>query len=453
MQSINYSLSLVLAWLLLSERRIPIGVRVLLVFSVTVLIYMGDVARSYTLAAVLLVAAARCLLSRRRHWLAMALLCLAVNTHFLAIPVVASIFIFLYWLRPETPAISVKAAAFSRFQQRQFWISTAMLGVALALCYATLRPAPDISVPHYTFSKATRLDYLISGIGSVWRYFSPNVPESATAFHFRSVGVGTGATPLDTAITLALWLLALALLPTRRSRSFMIAVSLLWTLAVWNTVHLPSQFHATFLFVGYAIALMISEPEGRDRPWLPVHYAEPLLLVLLGLQVSTSIVDSAYELRYDFSGAKATAEFLLHSGLTQRPLVVEPDAAAPALLAYTGVPSAYYPDCQCRGPFVVFRRGRVFGRQITAPELEAQRRQFHAEPILIANPELTEADRKKLGLHLIYQSPHGWFWDHEDFSVYDTSAPIGQTAATENGGTTEAQRRPSATVHAVEKSL
>ena len=66
-----------------------------------VFFYTGVFARSYMLAAVLLVGAARCLLAGRpRHWLAMGLLALAINAHFFAIPVAAGIFVWFYWLAP-----------------------------------------------------------------------------------------------------------------------------------------------------------------------------------------------------------------------------------------------------------------------------------------------------------------------------------------------------------------
>src|SRR6476660_3655668 len=50
MQYINYGLALVMAWLVLSCRSLPIVIRVLLVFGVSVFFAMGVVARSYMLA-------------------------------------------------------------------------------------------------------------------------------------------------------------------------------------------------------------------------------------------------------------------------------------------------------------------------------------------------------------------------------------------------------------------
>jgi hypothetical protein len=87
MQCVNFLLAILMAWLILSARNVPMVVRVLLVFGVSVFFTTGVVARDYMLAGMLLVAAARCLLAKpRRHWLGMLLLGLAMNSHFLAIP-------------------------------------------------------------------------------------------------------------------------------------------------------------------------------------------------------------------------------------------------------------------------------------------------------------------------------------------------------------------------------
>ena len=59
MQALNYVLSLAVAWMVLTERRLPLAMRVMAVFGVFVFFHMGLMARNYMLAAVLLVGAAR----------------------------------------------------------------------------------------------------------------------------------------------------------------------------------------------------------------------------------------------------------------------------------------------------------------------------------------------------------------------------------------------------------
>jgi hypothetical protein len=417
MQGINYVLSLGMAWLVLSERRLPLVMRVSIVFSVSIFFYMGVLARSYMLAGVLLIAAARCLLAgRRRHWLAMTLLALAINSHFLAIPVVAGIFVWLYWLAP----IASWSAAVGKLKERRFWISAAILGAALAACYFTLRPAQDIYTPQYDGAGPLTPGYLVAGIGRISPYFAPSALGAFVASAQQLLAPWMHLSSVVASLTIGLWLFGVLALSARRSRWFMISVSLLWTAAVWATVHVPMPLHATLLFVGYVIALMMNQPDGRDRPWLRPQLAQLVLVILLGVQTLACVQTIVEECLYPFSGAKATAEWLARTRLTRRPLVVNPDISAPAILAYTSIESAYFPTCRCRGSFVIFRRGRDLSAEVTLQELQALHRQFGAAPIVISYWKLGEDGLQRLGLHLVYVSPNGWFWRNENLFVYDS---------------------------------
>jgi len=417
MQGINYVLSLGIAWLVLSERRLPLVMRVSIVFSVSVLFYMGVVARSYMLAGVLLIAAARCLLAeRRRNWLAITLLALAINAHFLAIPVVVGIFVWLYWLAP-TASWSV---AVGKLKERSFWISAAILGVAFAACYFTLRPAPDIYTPQYDVIGPLTPGYLVAGIGRISPYFEPSAFSGFVASAQQVLTPWMHPSLMVALLTIGLWLLGVSALSARRSRWFMISVSLLWTAAVCATVHLPMPLHATLLFVGYVIALMMNQPDGRDRPWLRPQLSQLVLVILLSMQMLACVQAIVEECLYPFSGAKPTAEWLERTGLTKRPLVINPDLAAPAILAYTGIESAYFPTCRCQGSFVAFRRGRDLSAEVTLNELQALHREFGAAPVVISYWKLGQDSLQRLGLRLVYVSPNGWFWRNENLFVYDS---------------------------------
>jgi hypothetical protein len=342
MQVLNYVLSLAMAWLVLSERRLPLAMRVMSVFSVPLFFYMGVVARSYMLAAVLLVGAARCLLAGRpRHWPAMVLLALAVNAHVFAIPVAAGIFVWFYWLAPE-PSLKVAAG---RLRECRFWKSAAILGAALLVCYFTVRPAPDMRVPQYERAGLGTAGYLVLGIGRVWNYFLP-FPLGVLSVPYRElIAPWEHPSLLAAALTIALWLLAVSVLAARRSRWFVLSVPVMWMVGVWATVHIPGPFHSSFLFVDYVIALLANMPREGERPWLPSRYARPLLFLLLAMQIPISMHYSVEECLFPFSGAKATAEWLKNSGLLSRPLVIEPDTAAPAIIAFTGVESVGLLSC------------------------------------------------------------------------------------------------------------
>jgi hypothetical protein len=109
-------------------------------------------------------------------------------------------------------------------------------------------------------------------------------------------------------------------------------------------------------------------------------------------------------------------------------LVIEPDTAAPAIIAFTGVQSAYFPACRCRGSFVVFRRGREEYRQVTVVELRDLRQQSAASPIVVSHQHLPGESLKQMGIQLLYTSPHGMFWPFEDLFVYgESSSSLGRS--------------------------
>jgi hypothetical protein len=235
-------------------------------------------------------------------------------------------------------------------------------------------------------------------------------------------------------LSVALWLLIVSSLATRRSRWFFVSTSLAWMAAVWATVHAPSPHHTSILFVVLLIALMLNVPGKGERPWLPFRYAQPVLVVLLAMQMAMSIEYSVLAWFHPFSGAEATAEWLEHAGLTERPLVVEPDYAASVVLARTGVRSAYFPTCRCQGQFVVFRQGRDDTRQVTVEEIEAIKRESGMTPVVLSHWQLSVDNLRQMGLRPLYRSPHGFFWPYEDLYVYgDKSLPKAASSAALTG--------------------
>jgi hypothetical protein len=426
MHVLNYALSVTMAWLVLRECRLPLATRVLSIFGVFVFFHMGVPARSYMLAAVLLVGAARCLLADRpRHWLAMVLLALAINTHFLAIPAAVGIFVWLYWLDP----VPSGRVAIERLRDRRFWISAAILGAALAVCYLTLRPAPDGATPDYDIAGASWLDYLMIGTGRLWSYSVPFIPEMLRGSLREKLIPELHPSAMAAALSVGLWLLVVASLGTRRGRWFFASTSLLWMAAMLATVHTPSPHHVSTLFVILMVALMLNSQAEGGRPWLPFRYAQPVLVLLLAMQMVMSLECSVLECDQPFSSAEATADWLEHSGLAQRPLVVEPDYAASVLLARTGARSAYFPACHCQGQFVVFRKGRDETRRVTVEEIEVIERSSGEVPVILSHWTLSDDNLQRMGLRLVYTSPHGVFWPYEDLYAY-SDASCANTEAT-----------------------
>lgn len=415
MQCIHYAIAIGTAWLVLTDRKLPMVMRVLLVFGISFFFSMGVLARSYMLAGLLLIGAARCLQAERpRHWLGLGLLALAINTHFFAIPVAISIFVWCY----RFSSLSA-AGALAMCRERRFWISVCILISALAICFFTVRPAPDVSTPNYELAGANYVDYLVLGVGKVWSYFVPFNLDPLSASSPNLAVPLTPAAAVNACLTISLWLLALAVLPGPKSRCFMATASMLWTVEVWATVHIPLLSHSSFLMVSYAIALMFTSHESSGQSWLPSHYAQPLLLVLLSFQVSTCAFFCFQEWVSPFSGGEATSKFLERTGLVNRPLVIQPQMAGPAILGYTGMNSAYYPSCRCDGSFAVYRKGQEIYRQVTLAELRTIQRNSGEAPVVLSDVKLSEDDRTALGLHLAFTAPKSWAIYTEDVFVYE----------------------------------
>jgi hypothetical protein len=231
------------------------------------------------------------------------------------------------------------------------------------------------------------------------------------------------------ALSVGLWLLVVASLATRRGRWFFASTSLVWMAAMLATVHTPSPHHVSTLFVILLVALMLNSQTQGERPWLPFRYAQPVLVLLLAMQMVMSLECSVLEWDQPFSSAEATAAWLEHAGLAQRPLVVEPDYAASVVLARTGVMSAYFPSCHCQGQFVVFRKGRDETRLVSVEEIQAIKRSSGAVPVVLSHWQLSGDNLQQMGLRLLFTSPHGVFWPYEDLYVYgDSRGPKAEEA-------------------------
>ena len=416
LQCTNYVLAVACGWLILSIRSVPLLHRVLIVFGGSFFFVAGVLARNYMLSALLLIAGARCLISKpRRHWLAIVLLALAINAHFLAIPVAASILLWLYWIEP---AMNLSTAV-TKLKQRKFWLSCGLIALALVLCYLTVRPAPDIETTE-DLPGASLFDYCVLGIGRVWHYF---VPLSIDAGSSIKGGALVFPAFRDFGITLLLCVLAISVLPSKRSRYFMVTGSLFWSAAVVFTVRRPLLTHATLLAVTYIIALMMRRQEDEPGAALPDYASQPLLVTVLSMQVFACVLFCFKETTGPFSSAKAVAEWIKSAGLLHHPLVSQPELAAPAVMAYTGAASVYFPGCQCSRPYLIYSRGWQSERSVTLAELNALRSSTGLNPVLLSGWALTESDQKKMGLRLGFKSPEGWAWDNENVNVYVADAP------------------------------
>jgi len=275
---LNYVFSVALAWLILTERRLVLFLRVLAVFGIYMPFHMGLMARNYTLSALLLVGAARCLRSDRpRHWLAMALLFLAINSHFLAIPAAAGIFVWLYWL---DSGLDYRTLA-QRMREKRFWVSAALMITALLCCYLTVRPPQDGATPEYAFPGVTLVGYLAIALGRLWSFVIPFVPEMLSGAIRQMLIPELHPSWVAACITILLWMVILLALPGRLSRWFFASTTALWLAAVLVSIHTASPHHASTLFVILLVSVMLGE-EDKYGPILPARSAVLVLTLLFG---------------------------------------------------------------------------------------------------------------------------------------------------------------------------
>ncbi len=161
MQAINYALSLLTAYAILSFDRMPRLTRILWIFSFTLFFGYGVLARNYMLAVLMLVLEARCLISRRVLWAAV---CgaLAINAHFFAIPIALALFGIMVFQKGSEdlrrPARLVVAGT--------------ILGVGLLTAYLEVRPPDDQSVGQYGHY-ATPIEGFLVAEGRSWQALPP----------------------------------------------------------------------------------------------------------------------------------------------------------------------------------------------------------------------------------------------------------------------------------------
>ena len=419
MQILNYVLALVLAALILTAPRLRPVQAALIVFSSILFNEYSTYARSYLLAALLIVAAVRLLLAeRQRPVLAFLCMGLAINTHFLTVPIVLALagwFMF-------TPRNAAGRTWMQQLTNRSTLTGATILLAALGACYATVRPAADL-LP-LDVNQPSVLGHFFFVMGRLWRIFFRipigNLPSHVVALLDPKSLPTIPATVLS-AFTLLLTLLAIR---TRQARIFLAACFLLGLVVLAQVTLTPETRHYGFLYVAFVAAILMdaAQPSTENTNGVAARMARPLLYVILAQQCLLSLSVSIKEWRHPISGSVQTARWLQANGLAENPMLMEPNDGPNALLGYLNKPSAWFPACQCWGSFAHRAAGTDSSRMATPNDLAQARANSPLPVILVADFPLTQATQQTLGVEFLFASSPEALKPNDNFFLYREAA-------------------------------
>jgi len=398
MQIINYLFSITTCWLILSARKITLATRVMVVFSFFLFYNFGVIARSYMLAMLLLIAAARCLMGERQHRrLAIVLLALAINTHILAIPIAGAVAIWAFCF----DALGSWKDTKNLFRKKEFIVAFAVLVASVAVAYLTVRPAPDLTVPLWPEEQHSLIYNFFLSEGRAWTAFFPATTSQLPHGLQALLGLGGQFSIFASVGSMILLVLVAVALRTKQARFLFLLGSVLELVAMAATVKDPPLRYFGLIFTNFLIALLVDAYAVGARTCsiqLPRAASSATVLVILGVQTLAAMFAWVSVTVRPFSEAKEVAQWLKQAGLQNNPLVVDgPDTTA--VLGYMGRSSAYRTSCPCTGSYAVFRAGFDLDRGTTASDLRSARGGSDLPAILVhSGGRLDPAEVQRLGL-------------------------------------------------------
>ena len=359
MQALNWALATAGAYV--TARYAPFGrvQRGLLAFGYFGLFEYGVVSRSYALGALLL-AAACALHARGRRWSAAAALALLAQAHAYG-ALVAGAF---------AAAAAAEYLAWDRAARRPRLLpgGRGALGLLAAVGAAGLVSAAQAVPPADAFFGAVRptrdrpaeLVDALRPLGAVARAYLPVPARSAwpglwetsaldfftNRLEWRGVGAGAAWLLVYGAVSAAMVAVAGAALWRRRGAFLLYALGT-GAILLFGLVRFPGTLrHHGQLFLVLVAALWWAADAGpvvgasarpRVRGWR-AWVAGPLFSALLVTHVAAAAVLVAADVRYPFSGARATAELLRRRGLDALPFVGAPRTTAVTVAGFLDRP-------------------------------------------------------------------------------------------------------------------
>lgn len=417
MVAMNFMIALGMAWVILSALRLSRPVRVLLIFSYFVFYQYGVTARSYELAVLLLVAAARCLIGeRRRPWLAILLLALSINTHVFAVPVAVVLAFWAFYL----VKLRTWKDAGRMLVTREFLVAFVVLLLSGVISLATVWPAKDIARLHSL--RPTIVGNLCASLSLIWQTFIPHLPS-----YLQVRLKGPLASHVENGVfSIFIMAAAVSSLRTVAARGFLVATTILEAVFMALTVGRPDVYQFGFVFSAFIIALLMdayTSPDEAGLRWIPRKVASIVIYGLLSAQVLCAADASGLDWMRPFSCARETAIWLRENHLDQNPLVLQPSELTTAIVGYLERPSAYYPSCRCFGSYEIRNTSRREYRMANADDMKIARGNSPLPVILITNQKLKPDYCKSLGLVEIHASRQNAIQHDEIFYVYEQLHP------------------------------
>jgi len=245
----------------------------------------------------------------------------------------------------------------------------------------------------------------------------------------RIINTITGSTIIDGSSiwgTLLFLLAALTLLKTTKPLLLLIfgAAGVFYILAyrynLADTRHYGVLF--TILIGSYALREYYVGDSWNIIRAVPLsQYAHWSFIVMIALQLPQTFTRYKADVEKDFSGAKATAEFLTDNNLQNKIWVGHQAWAASAILPYVPAKKIYYPECARYGTYYVYDSCYLQNRWAMMPEQAADitlknMKDSIANIIFIFNYPLRSKTAKYLDM--IYHSPEVSIKKDETFYVY-----------------------------------
>jgi hypothetical protein len=372
--------------LILLAHRVPLLVRIGLVFSYYMLFEYAVIDRSYMLGVLLLIASIHAMKLAHRFWLVPVLLGLAALTSVPA--VVLAVCLYPLHLLPELRR--------SRQVPVRCWFAGALFLLLVLTSVAIVRPPRDSGLLLDSVPFASTKVALAHPFHDIAKAYLPLLPPHV-GFWDKNV-LDAHSSSLFTLLGLALVIALCFFFRHPEVRAFFLAATAILLLQM-RVSRRTDMRHVGWLFIVFLLSLLL-----REVPWLDNGDADQrgwravLLYGVLAVQVYAGIFAAIISTHFVFSGSKAAAGYLRAQGLASAPMVFAPDFVGLPILAYLQRPNAFYSNREALGSIVVWNKQEFYTRHTPTRAELLQAAQNGVLPVLVTERPLGAADRQALGV-------------------------------------------------------